>query len=302
MQDILIKAGCYVGVILLGYILRRVGFFKESDFYLLSRVAIKITLPAAIVYSFAGKEFDLSLLSLALIALGAGLAYMALGWLLNRRNGREDQAFAVLNTAGYNIGNFTLPFIQGFLGPMGVITASLFDIGNSPVCLAGAYSVAAMVKDRAKFSLKRILGSMAKSPAIICYLVMIFLRLTHIPIPGAVVSFAEVIANANAFVAMLMLGVGFRLSGDRRQVGRVVQILAVRYALAAVIAAGCYFLLPFGLEVRQALVVLAFAPIASAAPGFTAELEGDTGLASAVNSISIVVSIVIIVALLLVML
>lgn len=71
MQDILIKAGCYVGIILLGILLRRVGFFKESDFYLLSRVAIKITLPAAIVYSFAGKEFDLSLLSLALIASAA---------------------------------------------------------------------------------------------------------------------------------------------------------------------------------------------------------------------------------------
>lgn len=302
MLGILIKAGCYVGIIVLGWLLRKMGFFKEADFYILSKVAIKITLPAAIVYSFAGKEFDLTLLSLAFIALGGGICYMALGALLGRKGGREQQAFTMLNLAGYNIGNFTLPFVQGFLGPMGVIATSLFDIGNCPVCLSGAYSVAAMVKDGSRFSVKRILISMSRSPAIVCYAVMILLRLTHVPIPGAVVSYAEIIANANAFVAMLMLGVGFKLSGDWQQLGRVAQILLVRYALAAVIGAGCYLLLPFELEVRQALVILAFSPIASAAPGFTAELKSDTGLASAVNSISIVVSIVIIVALLLVML
>ena len=49
-------------------------------------------------------------------------------------------------------------------------------------------------------------------------------------------------------------------------------------------------------------MILAFSPIGSAVPGFTAELKSDVGLSSAINSISIVISIVIIVTLLLVML
>ena len=61
-------------------------------------------------------------------------------------------------------------------------------------------------------------------------------------------------------------------------------------------------MLPFSLEIRQALVILAFSPIGSAVPPFTAELKGDVGLSSAINSIAIVISIVIIVALLGVML
>lgn len=63
-----------------------------------------------------------------------------------------------------------------------------------------------------------------------------------------------------------------------------------------------YFLLPFELEVRQALVLLSFSPIGSAMLAFTQELKGDVGLASAINSISIIVSIVITVILLMVML
>ena len=81
-----------------------------------------------------------------------------------------------------------------------------------------------------------------------------------------------------------------------------IRILIVRYSVATALALSYYFLLPFGLEIRQALVILAFAPIGSAVPGFTAELKGDVGLSCTVNSLAIVISIVIIVSLLMVML
>ena len=128
---------------------------------------------------------------------------------------------------------------------------------------------------------------------------MILLNLAKITLPSPVVSFAGLIGNANAFMAMLMLGVGFKLSGDRRQIGRIIRMLSVRYAVAALLALGSFYLLPFDLEIRQALMILAFSPIASAAPAFTEEMKGDVGLASAVNSLSIVISVVCIVGLLL---
>ena len=43
MLNILIKAGCYIAIIILGMVLRRVGFFKESDFSVLSKIVIKVT-------------------------------------------------------------------------------------------------------------------------------------------------------------------------------------------------------------------------------------------------------------------
>lgn len=302
MLDIVARAGCFVAIIVLGYVLRRIGFFKEEDFKVLSKIVIKITLPAAIVYSFSGKEIDPSMLLLGLIGLGGGVIYMLLAYVLNRRNGKEQQAFEILNTSGYNIGNFTLPFVQSFLGPMGVITTSLFDTGNACVCLGGSYSVASIVKENSGFSIKRILKALSKSVAFDCYVVMITLNLLHISLPAPAVSFAEIIANGNAFMAMLMIGVGFKLTGDKKQLGSIIRILLVRYLVALIIAVGAFYLLPFSLEVRQAVVILAFSPIASAAPAFTEELKGDVGLSSAVNSISIVCSIIFIVLLLMIML
>ena len=302
MQEILTRAGCFIAIIFMGYILRKKNFFKEGDFTVLSKIVLKITLPAAIVSSFAGKEIDLALLSLALISLSQGLIYMVIMYVINVRRGKDAQAFEILNTAGSNIGNFTMPFAQSFLGPMGVITTSLFDVGNACVCLGGAYGIASIVKDGGKFSPLKVIKALSKSVAFDTYVLMVVLLIFRLKLPNAVVSFAEIVAGANSFMAMLMIGVGFKLSGDKSQIGAIVRILGIRYSIAALIAVGCYMLLPFSLEVRQALVILVFSPIASAAPAFTGDLKGDVGLSSAINSISIVCSIVIIVTLLVVML
>lgn len=302
MLDILTRAGSFVAIILLGYFLKKIGFFKQEDFTILSRITIRITLPAAIVMNFAGKEIDPAMLGLGLLGLGGGAIYVLLGYLMNRRHSKEQQAFEMLNLAGYNIGTFVLPFAQNFLGPAGALSTSLFDTGNAFICLGGAYSIAAMVKDGKGFSFKRIFKAMATSVPFVTYVIMVTITLAKIPVPGFAVSLAGIISSANAFMAMLMIGVGFKLECNRAQLGRIAKILSVRYSIAIVLALVYYFVLPLDIQIRQALVILAFSPFGSAIPAFTGELEGDVGLSSALNSISIIISIVIIISLLSIML
>lgn len=302
MLDILTRAGCFVAIIVLGFLLKKIGFFKQEDFTILSRITIRITLPAAIIVNFAGKQIDPAMLGLGLLGFGGGVIYILLGYLLNLRASKEQRAFEMLNLPGYNIGTFVLPFAQNFLGPVGVISTSLFDTGNSIICLGGAYSVASMIKDGNGFSAKRILKALATSVPFVTYVIMVTMNLTKIPVPGFILSCAELIANANAFMAMLMIGVGFKLEANRSQLTRIAKMLVIRYGVATVLALIYYFVLPLDLEVRQALVILAFSPIGSAVPGFTGEMKGDVGLSSALNSITIIISIVIIVTLLSVML
>lgn len=243
------------------------------------------------------------MLSLALIAVGCGVTYIIIGYLINRKHGPDQQSFEMLNLAGYNIGTFVIPFAQSFLGAMGVIAVSLFDTGNAVICLGGAFSIAAMVKDGCGFSIKRIVMALVRSVPFMTYMTMLLLNLLRLQVPGFVMSVAGIGSNANAFMAMLMIGVGFKLElSDKKQVGTIAKLLTIRYSLATLFALIFYFLLPFELEVRQALVILAFSPIGSAVPGFTEQLKGDVGLSSALNSFAMVISITITVILLLVML
>ena len=303
MLEILTRAGSFIAIIVLGFVLKKIGVFKVEDFSLLSKITIRITLPAAIITSFAGKEIDPSLLVLLFLGIGCGAVYILLGFLLNLRNSREEKAFDILNLPGYNIGCFSMPFAQSFLGPMGVIATSLFDSGNAFVCLGGAFGVASSVKDGKGFDFKRIIRALSRSVPFMTYLLMVVMNLLHIRVPGVVVECASIIGGANAFMAMFMIGVGFKLTlGDRGQMRKIAKILLTRYGVAAVLATVFYFALPFELQVRQALVILAFSPIGTAVPPFTAELGGDAGLSSAINSMAIVISICIYVVLLSVML
>ena len=303
MLDVLLRAGSFITIILLGFFLRRIGFFKQEDFSLLSKITIRVTLPCAIVTSFSGKVIDPALLSLSILALACGLLYIIMGYLVNRNRDQEQQSFAMLNLPGYNVGNFVIPFAQSFLGPTGVIAVSIFDTGNAAICLGGAYSIAAMVKDGIRFSPVRIVRALLRSVPFVTYMLMLLLNIACITVPSFILSVAEIGANANAFMAMLMIGVGFHLElRDKSKLGVIVKLLMIRYGLAAVFSFVFYFLLPFSLEVRQALVILAFSPISSAIPGFTQELKGDVGLSSALNSLTMVISILVIVILLVMML
>ena len=64
MTAVLTKAFAFVAIIAMGYILKRVGFFHAKDFYLISNIVIKITLPAAIVSNFSKITMDYSLLAI----------------------------------------------------------------------------------------------------------------------------------------------------------------------------------------------------------------------------------------------
>ena len=302
MGDILVNAGCFVAIILLGMVLRRIGFFKEDDFRVLSQIALKITLPAAVVVSFSQANLEPGLLVISALGVGCGGVYILVALLINLGRDREQKAFEVLNLPGYNIGLFAMPFISGFLGPMGVVTTSLFDTGNAVVCLGGAYGIADGIKNGGRISFARVGKALVTSVPFMAYVLMILLRLVGWQLPAPVLKFADIIRGASTFVAMLMIGVGFKISVDKTQIGKILKIVLLRYGVAAGLALVFWNFLPFARDVRTALVLLVFAPIGAATPAFTGQLKSDVGLSSAINSICIVCSVVIMTVLLTVLL
>ena len=298
MTDILLRSASYVAVMVLGYLLRHWGVLRKEDFRVLSTLVIKVTLPAAVIINFSGKQIDVSMLSLTLIGfLFASLGSLS-GYLLNLRGTKEDRAFSMINYSSYNIGNFTMPFVQRFLGPTGIIVTSLFDVGNAVVCLGGAAAVANVVRKGGKLSVGKLLRAMGRSVSFLTYVTMTVLTVCHITLPATLLQWVSIPANANVFLSMLMIGVGFSSVQDPSQWRAIRRFFLGRYGLAVVLALLCWFVLPFDAEIRRTLVVIVFAPVASSNLPFTRENEGDVGLASAMSSVSILCSVICMVTLL----
>ena len=303
MAAVLTKAIAFVMIIITGYSLKRLKVFEAKDFKVLSTIVIKITLPAAIVSNFSNMEMDNTLLVMCLIGFAANVILVSLGYLTHLGRSRDEKAFAMLNISGYNIGNFTLPFIQNFLGATGFAVTSLFDAGNALMCTGASYTAASAVAGTGGgVSVKSILKSLFSSVPFDMYILMTLLAVFGLRLPEVVISYASTVGNANAFIALFMIGIGFELHLEQHQIREIIKLLLFRYGTAIVFSLAAYWLLPFSREVRQTLAIVAFGPVSSVAPAFTGRLGGNVALASTVNSLSIIVSIIMLTAALIVVL
>lgn len=303
MADILMRAFSFMGIIALVYIFKRVHILKKEDFRVLSALVAKVTLPCAIIVNFSKRPLDTSLLFLMILGFMGTLFMIGWGYIAGRKKTVEEQAFLMINHSGYNIGTFAIPFLQNFVGPAGVIYASMFDIGNSILCTGGTYTIVSGVMNQGEKSslwgaVKRTLTS---SVPLCTYIVMITLGLLHIALPKGILTFAEIVADANGFLAMAMLGLGLELTFNREHLAVIAQIVLARYGFAFIFALAAFFLLPYSYDVRKTLVIIFFAPLAAFDAIFTEKCGLDVGLASEVSSISIIISLIIMTALLLVL-
>lgn len=300
MTQVLLKASAYVFIIALGYSLKRLGFFKPDDYKLIMKIALNITMPAAVITNFATFDFDVSLLFVTVLALLCNLVMWGLGYLFSIKKSRETRVLYTLNFPGYNIGSFTMPYVQGFLGALGVVVTCLFDAGNAIMCTGGSYALTSRTAgtDRPKLtdSLKKLF-----STPFCTYVLMLTVAISGLTIPSWLLPITGTIGSANGFMAMLMVGTMFEFNPDKAFLKQALTILAVRYAMAAAFASLFYFVLPFSLEIRQVLAIISFAPCSAMSPAFTEKLRGNAALSSFTGSMSILLSVLIMTTLIAVM-
>lgn len=260
---------------------------------MVSALVVKITLPCAIIINFSRMDFDASLFFLVPIGFCGTLFLIGIGYFMARKKSPDEKAFQMINHSGFNIGTFAIPYLHSFVGPSGVIAASMFDIGNALLCTGGTYALASSVQDPHN---RPTIGSLLKktfsSIPTLTYLLMTLLSLLHIRLPDGILTLTEIGADANAFLAMAMLGIGMELTLNRRHFSAITRILSVRYLTALAFSLAAWFLLPFDRTLIKTLVILLFSPLASFDPIFTEKCGGDVGLSSEINSISIIISII----------
>lgn len=292
MAQILIKSASFIFLIALGYFLKRSGFFAPTDYKIAVKIVINIAMPCAVLVSFASYKPDFSLLIVVIIGLAMNCLNLLLGTLFSKKQARRTRAVWINCVPGYNIGSFVMPFVQSFLSPASLVATCLFDIGNALMCNGTTFAISKNILDGVKgLSLKRLLHTLSRSVPFIAYFIMLIITLFQIPIPDQIVTFVTPMANANAFLAMLMIGMMLDLQIEKSLFKEVIGILITRFSVAIVASAALYFLLPLPLEIRQAISLAVFAPASMTSTALTPGAGGDPAVAAAANSFSILICI-----------
>lgn len=302
MGEIFSKILSMLAIVVIGYFIKRIGLVKREDFHVISNILIYVTIPAAVLVNFDGFEMDFSLLILPVIAIvfffiacfGANLA--------GRGSSPEDRSFLVLNSSAFNTGAFTLAFIQALLPQASVVTVMLFDLGNCSTTAVFSYIVAnTILQGKTRVSLKYVVHQLTHSFVFMLSVTMATMSILHIGIPSFLIAPAKLIAPANVFLAMLSVGIGMEINFKRSELTILLKAVLVRYCVAIPMALMCWFLLPFGLEVRLAMVLVSFSPATLFGAMYTAKLGGNYALANSIISVTIMISTVIMTAMVLIL-
>ena len=292
MGEIAEKAASLILIIVIGYVIKRIGWVSAADFPKFSKIVLRITLPCALITSFNTFDITSNLLFLTAIGLLANLILQITGYLVNQRKGGIAQAFGIINLGSYNVGAFAMPYIAGLMGPQSIIFASLFDVGNSFGAAGIGYGWSRSVADeKQKTTLGGFLKLMFLSPLFDTYLILLLMRLLGLQLPDEVITFTSTVGGANTFLAMLMIGIGLELGLDAHRFKLAFKYLAIRYGFSLIFSILTVLFLPVSMVVKTILCMLFFSPIASMATGFTDEAGGDVETSAFMNSVSILIGI-----------
>lgn len=293
MFETILKALGLISTIGLGHLLVRLHILNCDDAQILSKIILKITLPAVVILNFSRISLQPAMLITAFVGFIQALLFLSGGFLLGED--RNGIAFSMTVLGGSNIGNFALPFATVFLGTEGSMLSSIYDIGNGLIALGGGYSLAFAVKNgKGTSSLKTISTTLIRSTPLITAFIMIAVSFLRIQIPESFLSVVSIPAGANTFLAMLMLGISFQFPKNSDQWCRIAKILLVRYAVSISLSLIWIFVIPAPSGYRNALLILSLAPMTTCSIPYVMLLNEDYNLASAVNSMSVIISTVLI--------
>lgn len=318
-----LKPIAFLLIIAAAYMVKRAGLFQQRDYRVMQVVVFDFTLPASIIVSFATNPHELNMLLISAFAFACALIPLPLTFLASRHKPAADRAFLMLNTAGFNVGNFCFPVLQAFMGPSALVTASMFDIGNSVMVTAGtnvmttsmlhidmnkpiteqhAGSAPTLPYNRPSDRDARRLARRAKAITVLkgfvlsvpfdIYMLMIIVMACNIHIPSFIPTLLEPVANANSFCSVFMVGMLMDLPHTRKDIVDVARVLGWRLPLGFLFAAFAWFVLPFDASVRKAVVMLSLAPTAVFSTLFTDKVLGNAKLAGFTLATSAIISIV----------
>lgn len=289
MSEVIFHASGFAILIALGWMLRELGVVGRDAQLVLPNIMLRVTLPAAIIANLNGGTISLSELYFVVMGIVVNAFALLCAWIYG--HSRNEAGFAMVNLAGCNIGCFAMPFISGLLGGREMVMASLFDIGNSMMCLGINYAIAAQVEVGGPFNGRRAVRSVLTSVPVVTYIAMLLLCMFQVSLPEAIMPPIETAARANPFIAMMVIGVSIGFAKGDGAIARIIRYCVMRFAISLALVAAIS-ILPIPGVARCVASVLCFAPIGAVSSVYTRKLGEDAELSACINSAYVPISIV----------
>ncbi len=283
-----------LSLVVVGFVLKKLGVLKLEDGHLFSRLILNITLPAVIFLSISQADIEpLQMGVLVLASFYVSLVLRLLSGGITRLLKIEDSVAGVIILASMvmNIGSLLYPVIHTVYGAEGVSRVAAFDIGNSLMASGYGYYIATCYGTKNPCGISNSLKKVFSVPILWATIIGLIVNLLGIALPTFFAKMLTPVSAANTPLAMIALGVFVNLRFPKWKLVS----LAVFLRMGVGFLLGLSFVVIANLQgLNRTVVLMGSAMPIGMVPLVYAATEGlDTEFAAACISLSIIIGIII---------
>jgi predicted permease len=281
-------------VIAIGYILKSVGLIQAHDAKSVSKFLMHTTFPALVFATMTHIQLTAELMWLPLIAMVFGMVSSWIGFQMFKNEPSEYRGILTMGSAGWNLGLFAYPLIEGIWGWEGLTYAIMFDLGTSVINFMVNYGMGTYLSSEkpAQNPKLHVLKRIFTLPPFLAMLVGLTLNFSHVPVHAFAMEIIDTIAKGNKPLVLLLMGIYFSVRLPKRTYFKVFQVLTFRYIFGLSVGLLLYYTTPFSFEYRNMILICLVLPAGMTLITYADELHFDTGIAAALVNFSMLISFV----------
>ncbi len=282
-------------IIGIGYLLKSFKFIQTQDAKSISKFLMHTTFPALVFATMLKVKLAAALGWLPLIAMLFGFLSSYIGYLIFKKEPQTHRGILTMGSAGWNLGLFAYPLIEGIWGWEGLTYAIMFDLGNSVINFMVNYGMGTYLAGNhgSKHPIKHVLKKIFTLPPFQAMLLGLAFNIFQIPVFPLAMDIIDTIAKGNKPMVLLLMGIYFSVRLPKLAFAKVFQVLGLRYVLGFSIGLLLYYTVPFDFQYRNMLLICLILPAGMTLITYSDELNFDTGIAAAIVNFSMLISFMI---------
>jgi len=282
-------------IIGIGYLLKSFKFIEAKDAKSISKFLMHTTFPALIFTTMLKVKLSADLGWLPLIAMLFGFLSSYIGFIFFKNEDPKNRGILTMGSAGWNLGLFAYPLIEGIWGWEGLTYAIMFDLGNSVINFMVNYGMGTFLAGNHGNNnpIKHVFKKIFTLPPFQAMLIGLAFNIFNMPVLPLALDIVETIAKGNKPMVLLLMGIYFSVRLPKAAFAKVFQVLGLRYVLGLSIGLLLYFTVPFEFQYRNMLLICLILPAGMTLITYSDELNFDTGIAAAIVNFSMLISFII---------
>lgn len=284
----------FFALLMLGFLLRRAGVFKDHDTRVFSRLVTDVTLPALVLSALHSADFDPALLTVVgmgwlLMGLSLGLSFV-LGRVLNLPP--EQRHVLMVSGSIGNTGFLGVPLIYSLMEGSNAVAAPAVTFDMAVTTLA-MYTLGIMIFQKGQPAGETVGSPMRrvfKMPVFWAAGLGYFFMLTRIPLPEVAVYSLQKLGAITVPLVLITIGILLRARSIKSKWKPAVLVTGFKCLLVPAMAYGLLQFTSLSADIERVILLLSAMPCAMVSAILAAQYDSDGELAATSVTLSTFVS------------